>query len=175
MAIKKISSSESCVTDTNNGGRPNTQPYILSVKNTTSEIVKNFTILYPYGCINNPFFHKGIYEKDGVIVNSIYQSITYQDILLQMMAEPESISRTYIEMVSGKNRQLKLPIILDCRKGNGNQYMQTIVPEIKKGQVQKSIIEIDSLYTIDGGTRLTFTKILPNSHFRIHFYPPVNK
>ena len=111
----------------------------------------------------------------GLTVTSAISNVTYQQFLYQSMTQPFSVGLTYIESVSpSSSAQITQPITLNTQDANGNQMLRTIVPTVDPYQQQTTIVAVKQLYSIDGFTKLTFSTVLANAVFRVHFYPATN-
>ncbi len=148
------------------------QPYIISIENKNySKSVYGFTILDGYMCVNNPNFKDGSMCYDGVYVKDCISNLNYQTFVLNAMHNPKWVGITYIELVSGDASQLLKSFVISTQDNNGNCMMRTIFPQ-NVGEFDKNFVKIKQLYSLDGFTKIIFSEILPNTHFRVHLYPP---
>ena len=171
---------------------PQSQPYIITISNASATAVTNFDVLGAYTYINSntmPSTPAGTTSFTsgsllvtstgvggiGLTVTSAISNVTYQQFLYQSMTQPFSVGLTYIESVSpSSSAQITQPITLNTQDANGNQMLRTIVPTVDPYQQQTTIVAVKQLYSIDGFTKLTFSTVLANAVFRVHFYPATN-
>lgn len=166
---------------------PQSQPYILTVSNSSATAVSNFDVLGAYTYLSGgampstpagtATFTAGSLVVTGtgfsITISSAISNVNYQQFLYQSMNQPFSVGLTYIESVAVTS-QITQTFTLNTQDANGNQLLRTIVPTIDPYQQQNSIVAIKQLYSIDGFTKLTFTTIQALAVFRIHFYPASN-
>lgn len=161
---------------TGQGGNnaPQSQPYIITISNTSATGVSNFDVLGAFTYIGNAGFSNGSLTISGVTIASAISNVNYQQFLYQSMQQPFSVGLTYIESVSGSSAQITQTFTLNTQDANGNQLLRTIVPTIDPYQQQSTIVAVKQQYSIDGFTKLTFGTIQASSVFRVHFYPSTN-
>ena len=167
---------------------PQSQPYIIVVSNSSGTAVSNFDVLGAYTYLNGgsmpstpagtATFSSGNLVVTGtgysITISSAIANVNYQQFLYQSMNQPFSVGLTYIESVGGSSSQVSQTFTLNTQDANGNQLLRTIVPTIDPYQQQSTIVAIKQLYSIDGFTKLTFSTVLANAVFRVHFYPSTN-
>ena len=153
---------------------PQSQPYILTVSNSSNTAVSNFDVLGAYTYIGNAGFSNGSLTISNVVISSAIANVNYQQFLYQSMNQPFSVGLTYIESIAGTSSQVTQTFTLNTQDSNGNQLLRTIVPTIDPYQQQSTIVAVKQLYSIDGFTKLTFASIGSQVVFRIHFYPASN-
>ena len=153
---------------------PQSQPYIITIRNSSATSVANFDVLGAYTYINSTGFTNGSLTLSGVTISSAISNVNYQQFLYQSMNQPFSVGLTYIESVSGTSSQVTQTFTLNTQDANGNQMLRTIVPTIDPYQQQSTIVAVKQLYSIDGFTKITFTTVQASVVFRVHFYPATN-
>jgi hypothetical protein len=167
---------------------PQSQPYIITVSNSSATAVSNFDVLGAYSYLSGgsmpstpagtAAFSAGNLVVTGagysITISSAIANVNYQQFLYQSMNQPFSVGLTYLESVAGSSTQISQTFTLNTQDANGNQLLRTIVPTIDPYQQQSTIVAVKQLYSIDGFTKLTFSQILASSVFRIHFYPSTN-
>lgn len=159
----------------NNGGSvPTSQPYIITVSNSTAGAVANFDVLGAYEYLQNAGFSGGSLTVSGVTISSGLSNINYQQFLYQSMNSPFSVGMTYIQSIAGSTAQITQPLTLNTRDANGNQALKTLVVTIDPYQQQNGVVAVKQLYRIDGFTKITISNVLPNAVFQMQFYPSDN-
>jgi len=153
---------------------PQSQPYILTVSNSSNTAVSNFDVLGAYTYIGNAGFSNGSLTISNVVISSAIANVNYQQFLYQSMNQPFSVGLTYIESIAGASSQVTQTFTLNTQDSNGNQLLRTIVPTIDPYQQQSTIVAIKQMYSIDGFTKITFASVAGNAAFRIQFYPSTN-
>lgn len=173
-AASSVGSNQRLASGTQVSQAPQSQPYIITITNTTGSAVSNFDVLGAYSYLSNAGFVNGSLTVNGVTISSSISNVNYQQFLYQSMNQPFSVGLTYIENVSGSSSQISQTFTLNTQDANGNQLLRTIVPTIDPYQQQSTIVAVKQLYSIDGFTKLTFATIQANAVFRVHFYPASN-
>lgn len=159
----------------NNGGAvPVSQPYIITVSNSTASAVSNFDVLGAYQYLQNAGFSGGNLTISGVTISSGISNVNYQQFLYQSMNAPFSVGMTYIQSVAGSTAQITQPLTLNTQDANGNQALKTLVVTIDPYQQQQGVVAVKQLYRIDGFTKITISTILPSAVFQMQFYPADN-
>lgn len=146
------------------------QPFIVTVNNTSDEIKKNFEIFGSCEYIDNSGF-----DSDGnlilmhdVVISSGIANISYKDILWSLMNKPILVGITYIQSVN--SYQIKENILLIKKEITGNSSGKFFAPFIDPYQMQNNILAIKNLYEIDGFTKLIIDNIAPKTSVTFHFY-----
>ena len=159
----------------NNGGAvPVSQPYIITVSNSTAGAVSNFDVLGAYQYLQNAGFSGGNLTISGVTISSGISNVNYQQFLYQSMNSPFSVGMTYIQSVAGSTAQITQPLTLNTQDANGNQALKTLVVTIDPYQQQQGVVAVKQLYRIDGFTKITISTVLPSAVFQMQFYPADN-
>lgn len=153
---------------------PTSQPYIITVSNSTASTVTNFDVLGAYEYLQNVGFSAGSLTVSGVTISSGLSNITYQQFLYQSMNSPFSVGMTYIQSIAGSSAQITQPLTLNTRDANGNQALKTLVVTIDPYQQQNGVVAVKQLYRIDGFTKITISNVLPSAVFQMQFYPSDN-
>lgn len=158
----------------NGGGVPTSQPYIITVSNSTAGTVSNFDVLGAYQYLQNAGFSNGSLTVSGVTISSGISNVTYQQFLYQTMNSPFSVGLTYIQSIAGSAAQITQPLTLNTQDANGNQALKTLVVTVDPYQQQTTVVAVKQLYRIDGYTKLTISNILPSAVVQFQFYPSDN-
>lgn len=159
----------------NNGGAvPVSQPYIITVSNSTASAVSNFDVLGAYQYLQNAGFSGGNLTISGITISSGISNVNYQQFLYQSMNSPFSVGMTYIQSVAGSTAQITQPLTLNTQDANGNQALKTLVVTIDPYQQQQGVVAVKQLYRIDGFTKITISTVLPSAVFQMQFYPADN-
>jgi hypothetical protein len=153
---------------------PTSQPYIITISNSTASTVNNFDVLGAYQYLQNGGFSGGNLTISGVTISSGISNVNYQQFLYQSMNSPFSVGMTYIQSVAGASSQITQALTLNTQDSNGNQALKTIVVTIDPYQFQTGSVAVKQLYRIDGFTKITISNVLPNVVFNMQFYPADN-
>lgn len=153
---------------------PNSQPYVLTISNNTSETIKDFTVL-SFLKQQNPICldEEGnilIKKNQGEItIKSEIKNISHKDFLLNLKENNFNVSTTYI--VCSNPEQIIKHFELIKKDEIGNVSVIDFIPSLDINGLQKEIIGIKYDYSIDWLTEINFTEILPNSKFTIYLCP----
>ena len=153
---------------------PNSQPYVLTISNNTSETIKDFTVLSFLKQQNpirldeegNILIKK---NKGEITIKSEIKNISHKDFLLNLKENNFNVSITYV--VCSNPKQIIKPFELIQKDEIGNVSVIDFIPSLDINELQKEIIAIKYDYSIDWLTEINFTEILPNSKFTIYLCP----
>jgi len=167
---------------------PTSQPYIITISNSSATNVTNFDVLGAYQYLQGntmgstpagtvAFSAGSMVVTAGaatITVSSGISNVTYQQFLYQSMNSPFSVGLTYIQTINGVTGQITQPLTLNTQDANGNQALKTLVVTIDPYQQQTGVVAVKQLYRIDGYTKITISNVLPSSVFQMQFYPADN-
>jgi hypothetical protein len=152
------------------GGAPTSQPYILTLSNsTTNNITSNI--------IGKAFANITATAANGNGIQAGMQYImgisgtTYVEFLYQQLNKPFIVGLTYVDATS-QGQALKT-LQLKVRDTNGNVQERTIVPTVDPYQQQTDILAIRQSWRWDGFTSLA-VDINASSSATFYFYPSEN-
>lgn len=153
---------------------PTSQPYIITVSNSTSSAVANFDVLGAFSYLFNAGFSGGSLTISGVTISSGLSNVTYQQLLQQSQTNPFTVALTQITSIAGSSAQVTQALTLNTQDANGNQALKPIIPTIDPYQFQSGNVVSRQQYRIDGFTKITIASVLPNAVFQMYFYPSDN-
>jgi hypothetical protein len=151
---------------------PTSQPYIIQVANTGSQ-VSNFAILGSYEFISSANFDaNGNYKIGDVTISSAVPNVTYQQMLYQFMNNPFSVGLTYIQ--SASTSQLLETMSIQTKDANGNLAQKPLVPTVDPYQQQTTVLAMRYGYRVDGYTKAIINSILASTTVKFYLYPADN-
>ena len=155
------------------GGRiptaPTSQPYIISLENTTTNNVSDVTIFKAYENITATA--NGV--ATGISLTMGITGVTYTELLYQALNRPFVVGLMYIQSDSSSAQVLET-IKLEVRDSNGNIQSKILVPTIDPYQQQSDIVAVQHVYKMDGFTSLTVNRVLASKTMKIYLYPAEN-
>jgi len=146
---------------------PTSQPYIVTIKNTSTATAYPVTILGAYSTLANSSPN---YQNNARIsITMGISGITYGEFLYQSMSKPFSVGLTYYQ--SSTANQVLETLTLISKDVNGNESKKTLVPTIDPYQQQSTIVAIKFSYRIDGFSSVVVNSVLANATVKLYFYP----
>jgi len=146
---------------------PTSQPYIVSVKNTSTATAYPVTILGAYNTLSNST--PNWQNNARISITMGITGITYSEFLYQSMNKPFVTGLTYYQ--SSTANQVLETLTLIQKDVNGNESQKTLVPTIDPYQQQSTIIAIKFSYKIDGFTSVVISSVLASTTIKLYFYP----
>lgn len=151
---------------------PTSQPYIIQVANTGSQVA-NFAILGSYEFISSSNFNSAGNFVDGdITISSAVPNVTYQQMLYQFMNNPFSVGLTYIQ--SASTSQLLETLSIQTKDANGNLAQKPLVPTVDPYQQQTTVLAMRYGYRVDGYTKAIINAILASTTVKFYLYPADN-
>ena len=152
------------------GGAPTSQPYILTLSNSTTNNITSNIIGKAFANItatagNGNGIQAGMQYIMGI------SGTTYVEFLYQQLNKPFIVGLTYVDATS-QGQALKT-LQLKVRDTNGNVQERTIVPTVDPYQQQTDILAIRQSWRWDGFTSLA-VDINASSSATFYFYPSEN-
>jgi len=155
------------------GGRiptaPTSQPYIVSLENTTTNAVSDVTIMKSFENITAT----GNGVATGISLTMGISGTTYNELLYQALNRPFIVGLMYIQSDSSSAQVLET-IKLETRDSNGNIQSKILVPTIDPYQQQSDIVALQHVYKMDGFTSLTINQVLASKTVKLYLYPAEN-
>lgn len=149
------------------GGAPTSQPYIITISNTTAAAVDSNIIGKAFANITAA--NNG--RNAGVVYTMGISGTTYTEFLYQQLNKPFIVGLTYVD-ASTQPQALKT-LQLKVRDTNGNVQQRTIVPTVDPYQQQTDILAIRQSWRWDGFTSIAVDLIASGSA-TFYFYPSEN-
>jgi len=151
-------------------GGATSQPYILSIANSTTDAVDNVALFNAYKSLAASATN---YDNDVAITVSMgIGGLTYGEMLYQSMNKPFVTGLTYLQ--STNTAQVLETIKISQKDVNGNESHKSIVPTMDPYQQQQGSVAIAFNYKIDGFTKLTIASILGSATLNLYLYPAEN-
>lgn len=149
------------------------QPYIITLSNTSAARVANFEFWGAWTYLGNSF-SSGSLTISGITISSALPSpATYYFMLQQSNSNPFTVGKTYLRSKSGTTAQVFNNITVQTNDGNGNSASKTLTPVLGTMQYQASVNELNTPYRMDGGTILKMD-IEASVVFDMYFYYSYN-
>ena len=151
-------------------GGATSQPYILSVANSTTDAVANVVVFNAYKSLA-----ASATNFDNVAAITISMGIgglTYGEMLYQSMNKPFVVGLTYLQ--STNNAQVLETLKISQKDINGNESHKSIVPTIDPYQQQQGSVAVAFNYKIDGFTKVTIASILAEATLNLYLSPAEN-
>jgi len=149
------------------GGAPTSQPYIITISNTTTNSVASNVIGKAFANITAA--GNGI--NAGVTYTMGISGTTYVEFLYQQLNKPFIVGLTYVD-ASSQAQALKT-LQLKVRDTNGNVQERTIVPTVDPYQQQTDILAIRQSWRWDGFTSIA-VDLNASASATFYFYPSEN-
>tara|TARA_R110000765_G_scaffold11330_2_gene35858 strand:- start:679 stop:1407 length:729 start_codon:yes stop_codon:yes gene_type:complete len=151
-------------------GGATSQPYILSIANSTTDAVANVAVFNAYKSLAATATN---FDNPAAITISMgIGGLTYGEMLYQSMNKPFVVGLTYLQ--SANASQVLETIRISQKDINGNESHKSIVPTIDPYQQQTGTVAIAFNYKIDGFTKLTIASILASAILNVYLYPAEN-
>lgn len=151
-------------------GGATSQPYILSIANSTTDAVANVAVFNAYKSLAASATN---FDNPAAITISMgIGGLTYGEMLYQSMNKPFVVGLTYLQ--SANASQVLETIRISQKDINGNESHKSIVPTIDPYQQQTGTVAIAFNYKIDGFTKLTIANILASATLNVYLYPAEN-
>ncbi len=147
------------------------QPYIITVSNTSAAQVNNFNIWGANIYLGNTFSN-GSLTISGVTLTADAgnSNITYYTMLQQSLTNNFTIGKTYIQVLTGSNSQATQKLSINTFDANGNTAGKLLPSPLSPMQYQSGVYENNFPYRIDGFTTVSIN-VLASVVFQIYFYP----
>ncbi len=151
-------------------GGATSQPYILSIANSTTDAVADVAVFNAYKSLAASATN---FDNPAAITISMgIGGLTYGEMLYQSMNKPFVVGLTYLQ--SANASQVLETIRISQKDINGNESHKSIVPTIDPYQQQTGTVAIAFNYKIDGFTKLTIASILASATLNVYLYPAEN-
>ena len=149
-------------------GGATSQPYILSIANSTTAAVANVLVGGAYTNLQATNFGNAA----AITISMGISSLTYGEFLYQSMNKPFVVGATYL---SSANASQVLETLTIAQKDiNGNESSKVIVPTIDPYQQQTDKVVIAFNWKFDGFTQVTIANILGSATLKMYLYPAEN-
>ena len=152
------------------GGAPTSQPYILTLSNSTTNNITSNIIGKAFANITDTTANGNGIQAGMQYIMGI-SGTTYVEFLYQQLNKPFIVGLTYVDATS-QGQALKT-LQLKVRDTNGNVQERTIVPTVDPYQQQTDILAIRQSWRWDGFTSLA-VDINASSSATFYFYPSEN-
>jgi len=161
-------SEEEYVNANGGGDASSSQPYIISLYNSSAADLANVEV---GGAFNNITTTVGDKSTTlGIAYTMGISGVTYLEFLWQSTTKPFVVGLTYLQC-DGSSAQVLETIVVKVVDSNGNQQQKTLVPTIDPYQNQSDITVLKHTYKWDGFTTLTVNNIITAKTLKIYLYP----
>lgn len=153
--------------------KPDNQPYVFTVKNTTAEMVKDVSIFGSYTFMNAGIgkWEEGSFFYNGIKISSDIRNLDYCTFLNLIMVMPLKIKNIWLNIISGSRAQLVVSSWVEYVEPNGNSRTYNLIPSYSDHE-DVTVLSNDNVDVINGGTRLILN-VLPNAEFKVKIWPAV--
>jgi len=141
------------------------QPYIIVVENTTSDVISDIKLFDTFKNYALPNY--GL--PAGVNVSMGIQGVEYSQLLFQSMNMPFLVSLTYLK--ADTTQQVNQTFSIKAKDTNGNMMNIACANAVSPYQPQGTVLQADCEYMIDGNTVYIISNLMANSSFKIYIYP----
>jgi hypothetical protein len=149
-------------------GGATSQPYILSIANSTTAAVASVIVGGAYTNLQATNFGNNV----AITISMGISGLTYGEFLYQSMNKPFVVGLTYLS--SANASQVLETLTITQKDINGNQSSKTIVPTIDPYQQQTGKVAITFNWKFDGFTLVTISSILGSATLTMYLYPAEN-
>ena len=151
-------------------GGATSQPYILSIANSTTDAVADVAVFNAYKSLAASATN---FDNPAAITISMgIGGLTYGEMLYQSMNKPFVVGMTYLN--STNNAQVLETLKISQKDINGNESHKSIVPTLDPYQQQTGSVAIAFNYKIDGFTKMTISSLLASATLNLYLYPAEN-
>ncbi len=162
-----------------NGGanaRPDSPQIIIQVTNNSTAPVSNFDVFgageYLYGNYGGgSWSNSGDFTLNNVTITSVFNSVSYQQVLANVQNNPFTAGSVYMESVSGSTQQVADVYQLTSVNQSGESYTKPIKPYKDAYQFQNGITYNNNSFNMGTLTKLTWTTIYASAVFQISIFP----
>lgn len=151
----------------NGGDAPTSQPYIVTLENSTGADVNNVNFLHPASALRNGAVNFGI--PAGIVPTYGISGLSYEDFLATIQTQAVKIGTTEIQ--SANSTQLLETIKIEVNNAMGSGSYSTFNPRISPYQQQNSVVIMPDKFILSNFTKLTINKIAKNTVVTFRFYP----
>jgi hypothetical protein len=144
---------------------PVSQPYIISIYNSTTVDVSTVNLLNAYTNINAANYGLSTYLS----VTMGISSVSYVEFLYQSMNKPFNVAMLYVQ--STTNAQVAETVTVTMKDATGNQIVKPMVAVIDPYQFQTGTIVHKVPFRVDGYTQLTLAKVYAGLTVKLYLYP----
>ena len=149
------------------GASPTSQPYIMTLSNTTTADIASNIIGKAYENITDAT--NGI--NTGMTYTMGISGTTYVEFLYTTLNKSFVVGLSYVD-ASSQAQALKT-LQLKVRDANGNEQLKTLVPTIDPYQNQTDIIALRQTFRWDGFTSIA-VDVVGSGSATMYFYPSEN-
>ena len=149
-------------------GGSTSQPYILSIANSTTDDVATVKVFNAYAHLQATNYG----NVAAITISMGISGLNYGEMLYQSMNKPFTIGETYLS--SANTSQVLETLKISQKDINGNESHKTVAPTIDPYQQQNGKVAISFNYKIDGFTQLTVSNILASATLKMYLYPAEN-
>jgi hypothetical protein len=151
-------------------------PYSIQVSSASAGAVLNFDVFGASTYLNNAqvtFDVNGNLIIGAVTISSNTAGVTYRDLLQQSAWQPFTVGSVYIQC-SSPVAQILVPYTITTKDSNGTLMQIPIKPKKDPYQQQSDLLMDNTVWSLDGLSKLTFVQILPLAVLNLDFYPAAN-
>lgn len=148
-------------------GKPASQPYIVSLYNSTGAAISDVEFLNAANSIGAA--NGGV--TAGVVPTYDIPGKTYAEFLFSLLTQPTKIGLTYIDSVTAG--QIQKSISIETANVRGKSMSDLFVPRMDPNQNQDTVVTMANQFILNGFTKLTIASIATNTTVTFSFYPTI--
>lgn len=145
---------------------PTSQPYVISIENTSSSNVSNVIVCGAYANVSGA---TNFGNAAAVSITMQATNVTYQEFLNQTMTQPFVVGEIYLQ--SANTSQVIQTFTIRHQDSNGNLADKPMFPRRDPYQFQTDGLVHKFRHRIDGYTRYTIGTLLANATLLMHVFP----
>jgi len=161
-------SEETYLNANGNGDASTSQPYIISLYNSSTADTPSVEVGAAFSNITTATGTVG--NTANIEYDMGISGITYLEFLWQTTSKPFVVGLTYLQCDSSPTAVLAT-IVVKVVDTNGNQQQKTLVPTIDPYQNQNDITVLKHTYKFDGFTSLTISSIPTTKTLKLYLFP----
>lgn len=144
---------------------PTSQPYIITVQNTSTVDVTNVTVLGAN--FNAAATNQG--NSSAIVISLGVSNMTYTNFLYQTISQPFKVGLTYIFSTDATQLLETFTVRHDDAQGNFAGKLMTPQYDIYQ-QIQTAVV-LRQAYTADGNTQIIISRLYAGKTVKINLYP----
>lgn len=138
------------------------QPYIVSIQNTTTDALADVEIL-------NAYAKHSSFAVTGANITYGITGISYREFLYQSMMSPFSCGMLRLD--SSTTANVTTVITVTTKDANGNQVARSFNPEYDRYQNITTVADINYQFLVNGFTAIKLTAVAASSTVLVKIYP----
>jgi len=138
------------------------QPYIVSIQNTTTNALSSIEIL-------NAYAKHDSFTQTGAAITYGIAGVSYREFLYQTMMSPFSCGMLRLD--SSTTANVTTVITVTTKDSNGNSVTRSFNPEYDRYQNITTVTDVNYQFLVNGYTSIKLTTIAASSTVLVKLYP----